>query len=94
MQIKVTNEWNAAHWAEYTLTLTPQQQQQVEAYRLEVTEADPEADPLTGREVMDLLDIEYTDVRDQGELTDEGSKVYYEEYESSIDDQASVEVVR
>jgi hypothetical protein len=91
MQIKITNEWNAAHWAEYTLTLTPQQQQQVEAYRLA---EGIEAADLTGRDVMDLLDIEETDVIDQGDLTDRGSKVYYDEYESEIVDQASVEVVR
>ena len=87
MQIKIINEYNAAHWAEYKLTLTPQQQQQVEAHRL----ANPEA---TDRDIMDLLDIEYTDVRDRGELTDGNSKVYYDEYEVEIDDQASVEVVK
>jgi len=91
MKIIVTNEWNAAHWATYALTLTPQQQQQVEAYRLA---QGLEAADLTGRDVMDLLDIEYTDVSDQGAVIDEGSKVYYDEYTAEIDDQASVEVVR
>ena len=77
MKIKIINEWNGAHWAEYQLTLTPQQQQQVEAYRL----ANPAA---TDRDILDLLDIEYTDVKDRGELTDGGSKVYYDEYQVEV----------
>lgn len=79
MKIKIINEWNAALWAEYQLTLTPQQQQQVEAHRL----TNPEA---TDTELMDLLDIEYTDVKDSGKLTDGGSKVYYDDYKVEIED--------
>ena len=81
MKIKMTNEWGAAHWATYTLTLTPQQQQQVEAYKLE----DPEAD-YTASDIMNLLDLSERDVKDNGELTGEGSKVYYDEYETEIED--------
>ena len=77
MKIKLTQLWDEAHWSEHTLTLTPQQQQQVEAYRL----ANPAA---TDRDILDLLDIEYTDVKDRGELTDGGSKVYYDEYQVEV----------
>ena len=83
MIIKVTEEWDEAHWAEYTLTLTPQQQQQVEAHRL----ANPEA---TDYELMDLLNIEYTDVKDNGELVDEGYKANNDEYTVEIEDELAV----
>lgn len=87
MQIKVTQLWDEAHWSEHALTLTPQQQQQVEAYIL----ANPEYNE---EDLLDLLGLSYTDITHNGELTDEGYKANNDEYEVEIDDQASVEVVK
>jgi hypothetical protein len=87
MQIKITEHWDEAHWTEYTLTLTPQQQQQVEAHRL----ANPEA---TDYELMNLLNIEYTYFKDNCKLVDEGYEANNNEHTVEIDDQASVEVVK
>lgn len=65
MQIKITQHWDEAHWAEHALNLTPQQQQQVEDHRL----ANPEA---TDDEIMNILGISTADVINDGEVVDDG----------------------
>lgn len=74
MQIKITQHWDEAHWAEHALTLTPQQQQQV----IEAREAEP---TLTDDEIIDILGISPYDVINDGYVLDDGFKANDDEIE-------------
>ena len=67
MKIKITQNWKQYHWADYEVELNDQQQQQVVQHLKENPEADEQ-------ELLDLLDIDTSDVISSNEPTDEGFK--------------------
>jgi hypothetical protein len=81
MKIKITQNWNQYHWADYELELNDQQQQQV----AQLLKENPEADE---QELLDGLGIDISDVINSTEPTDEGFKSNdnYIELESDIHD--------